>query len=115
MDMNRSKNYRFLASAFLDFQLYKGLNFKTVFSPDYIHYSEAKYWNKEHGNGPAYNGRADRYNTTDVMYTSTNTLNYSTRFADVHDLNAMVGFEYWQSDYERVEGRRYLFPFEWYA
>ncbi len=32
MDMNRSKNYRFLASAFLDFQLYKGLNFKTVFS-----------------------------------------------------------------------------------
>lgn len=110
MDMNRSKNYRFLASAFLDFQLYKGLNFKTVFSPDYIHYSEAKYWNKEHGNGPAYNGRADRYNTTDVMYTSTNTLNYSTRFADVHDLNAMVGFEYWQSDYERVEAGVTSFP-----
>lgn len=110
MDMNTSKNYRFLASAFLDFQLYKGLNFKTVFSPDYIHYSESKYWNKEHGNGPAYGGRADRYNTTDLMYTSTNTLNYTTRIAEKHNLNAMVGFEYWQSEYERVEAGVTSFP-----
>lgn len=112
MDMNRSKNYRFLASAFLDFQLYKGLNFKTVFSPDYIHYSEAKYWNKKHGNGPAYNGRADRYNTTDLMYTSTNTLNYTSQFADDHSLNTMVGLEYWQSDYERVEAGVTNFPLD---
>lgn len=110
MDTNTSKNYRFLASAFLDFQLYKGLNFKTVFSPDYIHYSESKYWNKEHGNGPAYGGRADRYNTTDLMYTSTNTLNYTTRIAEKHNLNAMVGFEYWQSEYERVEAGVTSFP-----
>ncbi len=110
MDINRSKIYRFLASAFLDIELYKGLNFKTVFSPDYIHYSESSYWNKEHGNGPAYNGRADRYNTTDLIYTATNTLNYNTRFEDLHDLNAMIGFEYWQSDYERLEAGATSFP-----
>lgn len=110
MDINQSKNYRFLASAFLDFQLYKGLNFKTVFSPDYIHYSELKYWNKDHGNGPAYGGRSDRYNTTDLMYTSTNTLNYNTRIADKHNLSAMLGFEYWQSEYERTEAGATSFP-----
>lgn len=110
MDVNTSKNYRFLASAFLDFQLYKGLNFKTVFSPDYIHYSESKYWNKEHGNGPPYGGRAERYNTTDLMYTSTNTLNYTTRIAEKHNVNAMVGLEYWQSEYERVEAGVTSFP-----
>ncbi|WP_449188515.1 SusC/RagA family TonB-linked outer membrane protein [Tannerella forsythia] len=111
MDLNRSKNYRFLASAFLDFKLYEGLNFKTVFAPDYIHYSESRYWNKEHGNGPAYNGRADRYHTTDLVYTFTNTLNYTNRFAERHLLiNAMAGFEYWQSDYERVEAGATTFP-----
>ena len=110
MDLNRSKNYRLLASAFLEFQLYKGLIFKTVFSPDYLHYAESRYWNKEHGNGPAYKGRADRYNTIDLMYTSTNTLSYTTRLADIHSLNAVAGFEYWQSDYERVEAGATSFP-----
>jgi TonB-linked SusC/RagA family outer membrane protein len=111
-DKNNSKNYRFLASAFLDFQLYEGLNFKTVFSPDFIDYAESRYWSKAHGNGVNYGGRADRFSTRDLMYTSTNTLNYAVTFAEKHSVSAMAGFEYWQSNYERVEAAATSFPLD---
>ncbi|MDR2810230.1 MAG: TonB-dependent receptor [Tannerellaceae bacterium] len=102
MDVHRSKFYRLLASAYADISILKGLNFKTVFSPDYVSTDEHRYWNKKHGNGPAYNGRLDKYHHTDVMYTSTNTLSYANTFNDLHSLNAMAGMEYWQSVYETL-------------
>lgn len=100
MDIHRSKFYRVLASAYADFTLYKGLNFKTTFSPDYVSTDEHRYWNKEHGNGPAYKGRLDKYHHTDLNYTSTNTLNFNHTFNDLHNLNVLAGMEYWQSTLE---------------
>lgn len=63
---------------------------------------EHRYWNKEHGNGSTYNGRLDKYHHVDLMYTSTNTFNYTNVFKDVHSLNVMAGMEYWQSTYETL-------------
>ena len=100
MDTHRTKTYRFIGSAYLEIEPIKGLKLKTVFAPDFITNDEHRYWNKEHGNGPAYNGRLDKYHTTDLMYTSTNTISYSNTFAEKHDLNVMVGMEYWKSHYE---------------
>ncbi|MDR1646139.1 MAG: TonB-dependent receptor [Tannerellaceae bacterium] len=102
MDVHRSKFYRLLASAYIDLTLYKGLNFKTVFSPDFVSTDEHRYWNKEHGNGPAYYGRLDKYHNTDLMYTSTNTLTYNTTFNTLHTINLLAGSEYWQSTYESL-------------
>jgi len=99
-DVHRSKLYRFLASAFAEVKFFDGLTFKTVFAPDFIYSPEHRYWNKYHGNGPAYNGRLDKYSTTDLMYTSTNTFNYTKTFSDLHHINVMAGMEYWQSSYE---------------
>lgn len=100
MDVNRTKTYRLLASAYLEIEPIKNLKLKTVFAPDFISNDEHRYWNKEHGNGPAYNGRLDKYHTTDLMYTSTNTISYGNTFADLHQVNVMAGMEYWQSTYE---------------
>lgn len=100
MDTHRTKTYRLLASAFLEVEPIKNLKLKTVLAPDFITNDEHRYWNKEHGNGPAYNGRLDKYHTTDLMYTSTNTISYSRAFAERHQLNLMAGMEYWQSSYE---------------
>jgi TonB-linked SusC/RagA family outer membrane protein len=100
MDINRTKTYRLIASAYLELEPVKDVKLKTVFSPDFITNNEHRYWNKEHGNGKSYNGRLDKYHTTDLMYTSTNTLSYSHLFADRHQVNAMVGMEYWKSNYE---------------
>lgn len=102
MDVNRSKFYRLLASGYAEITFFKGLSFKTVFSPDYVSTDEHRYWNKEHGNGPTYNGRLDKYHHVDLMYTSTNTFNYTNVFKDVHSLNVMAGMEYWQSTYETL-------------
>ena len=102
MDVNRSKFYRLLASGYAEITFFKGFSFKTVFSPDYVSTDEHRYWNKEHGNGPTYNGRLDKYHHVDLMYTSTNTFNYTNIFKDVHSLNVMAGMEYWQSTYETL-------------
>ena len=102
MDVNRSKFYRLLASGYAEITFFKGFFFKTVFSPDYVSTDEHRYWNKEHGNGPTYNGRLDKYHHVDLMYTSTNTFNYTNVFKDVHSLNVMAGMEYWQSTYETL-------------
>jgi len=102
MDTHRSTIYRLLASAYADFRIIKGLNFKTVFSPDYVSLDEHRYWNKEHGNGPAYNGRLDKYHNVDLSYTSTNTLTYSNTFNHTHSITALAGMEYWQSKYEKL-------------
>lgn len=102
MDVNRSKFYRLLASGYAEITFFKGLSFKTVFSPDYVSTDEHRYWNKEHGNGSTYNGRLDKYHHVDLMYTSTNTFNYTNVFKDVHSLNVMAGMEYWQSTYETL-------------
>ncbi len=102
MDVNRSKFYRLLASGYAEITFFKGFFFKTVFSPDYVSTDEHRYWNKEHGNGPTYNGRLDKYHHVDLMYTSTNTFNYTNIFKDVHSLNVMAGMEYWQSTYETL-------------
>lgn len=102
MDVNRSKFYRLLASGYAEITFFKGLSFKTVFSSDYVSTDEHRYWNKEHGNGSTYNGRLDKYHHVDLMYTSTNTFNYTNVFKDVHSLNVMAGMEYWQSTYETL-------------
>ena len=102
MDVNRSKFYRLLASGYAEITFFKGFSFKTVFSPDYVSTDEHRYWNKEHGNGPTYNGRLDKYHHVDLMYTSTNTFNYTNVFKDAHSLNVMAGMEYWQSTYETL-------------
>jgi len=102
MDKHRSKFYRVLASAYANITFVEGLDFKTVFSPDFVSTDEHRYWNKLHGNGPAYNGRLDKYHHTDLMYTSTNTLTYQNVFADLHSVNALAGMEYWESNYETL-------------
>ena len=101
MDVSRSKFYRIIASAYAQIDFYKDLNFKTTLSPDYLSTDETIYWNKEHGNGPAYNGRLDKYHRVNLSYTSSNTLNYHHSFG-MSNLNVLGGMEYWQSKFESL-------------
>lgn len=102
MDVHRSKFYRILASGYLDATIYRGLSFKTNLSADFLTTDEHRYWNKEHGNGPAYNGRLDKYHHTDLAYTSTNLLSYSETLGGAHKINAIGGMEFWKSTFETL-------------
>jgi TonB-linked SusC/RagA family outer membrane protein len=113
MDIWLTKTYRFLASFYAQVEFTKGLTFKSTFSPDYVSLYEIIFWNKEHGNGPAYGGRSERHQTHDLMFTSTNTLNYDTTLADNHHLSAMLGYEVWKSkrEYALAQGTGFAFDF----
>ena len=113
LDNNSTKNYRVIANAFLQIEPIKGLTLKTEFKPDYMSNEEKMYWNKEHGNGPAYNARLFLYRTSDLAYTSTNTINYDKTIGQNH-FNVLAGMEYWKStvSYLYESGRDILGDFE---
>jgi len=112
MDPNNTDTYRLFASFYAELKLAEGLTAKTVFSPDYVSLYESSYWNKYHGNGPAYNGRGQKYQTHDLMYTSTTTLNFNRTFGD-HNVSAMAGYEFWHSNYNylKASATNYAFDF----
>lgn len=102
MDTHSSEFYRALPSAFALVKFTDDLNFRTVISADYLSSNEDRYWNKEHGNGPAYNGRLDKYHHTNFSYTSTNTLNYNLGISEIHNLDFLAGMEYWKSTFKTL-------------
>lgn len=111
MDPNSSDTFRLFASLYTELKLAEGLTAKTVFSPDYVGLYESSYWNKYHGNGPAYNGRGQKYQTHDLMYTSTTTLNFNRQFG-AHGVTAMAGYEFWHSDYRFLQATATNFAFD---
>ncbi|MBQ6291991.1 MAG: SusC/RagA family TonB-linked outer membrane protein, partial [Bacteroidales bacterium] len=112
MDTNKAETYRLLASFYTEITLADGLTARTVFSPDFVSVYDTSYWNKYHGNGPAYNGRGTKNQTYDMMYTSTTTLNYGATFAEKHNLSAMVGYEFWKSKRDYFNGNKTDFAFD---
>ena len=111
MNINKANTARLLASFFAEAKLMDGLTARTVFSPDYVSVYDIYYWNKYHGDGPAYSGRGGRTQTSDLMFTSTTTLNFSQSFGD-HSVSALAGYEYWQSKITRFDGSATGFAFD---
>ncbi len=112
MDTNKAETYRMLASFYTELTLADGLTAKTVFSPDFVSVYDTSYWNKYHGNGPAYNGRGSKNQTYDLMFTSTTTLNYAKTFAEKHNFSAMAGYEFWKSKRNYFNGVKTDFAFD---
>jgi len=112
MNINKANTARLLASFYTEIKILEGLKFKTTFSPDYVSVYDTFYWNKYHGDGPAYSGRGGRTQTSDLMFTSTTTLNYNKTFGEKHNVSAMAGYEYWQSKITRFDGTATGFAFD---
>ena len=112
MNTNKANTARLLASLYAEVKIMDGLTARTVFSPDYVSVYDIFYWNKYHGDGPAYSGRGGRTQTSDLMFTSTTTLNFNRTFAEKHSISAMAGYEYWQSRITRFDGTATGFAFD---
>ena len=112
MNINKANTARLLASLYAEVKIMDGLTAKTVFSPDYVSVYDIFYWNKYHGDGPAYSGRGGRTQTSDLMFTSTTTVNFNRTFAGQHTISAMAGYEYWQSHLSRFDGTATGFAFD---
>ena len=112
MDTNKAETYRLFASFYTEISLADGLTARTVFSPDFVSVYDTSYWNKYHGNGPAYNGRGSKNQTYDMMFTSTTTLNFAKTFAENHNFSAMAGYEFWKSKRNYFNGVKTDFAFD---
>jgi TonB-linked SusC/RagA family outer membrane protein len=101
-DIYKTKMYRVLTNLWAEAKLAKGLKFKSTFAVDYNAINEERFYNPYHGNGASVDGRGTRYNTTSLMWTSTNLLTYDFRLNEDHHLNFTGGFEAWKDQYQRV-------------
>ena len=111
LNINTANTARLFASFYGEVQFMKGLTARTVFSPDYISVYDTSYWNKYHGDGPAYGGRGTKTQTSDLMFTSTTTLNFNRTFG-LHGVSAMAGYEFWKSHRNYFTGSATNFAFD---
>lgn len=96
---NRSQTYRLLGNAFLQFNLAKGLTFKTIFGIDNQYIDDFRFWDPRHGDGFGPNGIINHYYTPSTSWDWQNILNYKTTIADNHNLDVTLVNEYQKSRY----------------
>jgi len=112
LNINKANTARLFASFYAEVKFMEGLTARTVFSPDYVSVYDTSYWNKYHGDGPAYAGRGTKTQTSDLMFTSTTTLNFNRTFAEKHNVSAMAGYEFWKSHRNYFNGAATNFAFD---
>ena len=76
MDIYNTKTHRALISPFIDLNIF-GVHWRNSFSYDYTNMDEMRWYNPEHGNGAAVDGRLSKYAISDITSTFTSTLNYA--------------------------------------
>ncbi|WP_433902399.1 SusC/RagA family TonB-linked outer membrane protein [Sphingobacterium puteale] len=102
---NVNKSNFFFGNAFGEYDILKGLTFRTSFGIKYENYYNLSYTypNLEFTEGSANSASSETsgYNTE---WTWTNTLNYKANFNDAHSLNVLLGTEAIDNTYRQVQG-----------
>ncbi|CAM3493929.1 TonB-dependent receptor [Pontibacter korlensis] len=105
LNSNTSESNRVIANLGADFNIVKGLTFKTTYSLDRNRVEDNIFWNPLHGDGFYANGEAWNSHQRRNNWNWINTLQYQTTFADKHNLSVLVGSDaqettrnYWWAD-----------------
>ena len=93
-----TKTYRALNTVSGKIQVLPELSFTSTNSADYVNVEVMEYWGPSSINGESLNGLGMRDQNRVVTLTSSNVLNYSKTFNEVHNFSALAGFEV--QDYE---------------
>jgi TonB-dependent starch-binding outer membrane protein SusC len=105
---NTSTNFRNLSSFYANYQLAKGLSFRTEVGLDILSLKEETYNGPQTADNTGAAGGISTYATAQVInYSWTNTLNYTKTFNEIHTLDALLGssFQKSESDFTNVSGR----------
>lgn len=93
-----------------DLGIFKDFRFVTTFNADYRDTDDMLYWNPYHGNAKNYNGLLSKGNGKLLSYTFNQLLYYQRTFG-VHDLDIMVGHEFYSRTFKTLTAARKNFPF----
>ncbi len=101
------ETWRVLGNFYIKFDIIKGLDFKTTFSPSYTNYRQGYFEGYKDENGNFYdsslsNNAANITNNRGFSWTWDNILNYNTIIANDHSIGAMLLFSQQASNTERT-------------
>ncbi|GHU89642.1 SusC/RagA family TonB-linked outer membrane protein [Bacteroidia bacterium] len=85
-----NKRFRSLSNLFVDWQIFKGLTFRTTLGIDLVFGDQQSYLPTTTTEGQGTNGKASVTSSKSYMWVNENTLTYSGQFGK-HRLNAMLG------------------------
>lgn len=92
-DKNSSESNRFIGNLAGEFNILKGLTFKTSYSLDRASIENIQFWNPLNGDGYAYSGRAYNNTANRNNWNWVNTLQYLFALDGKHNFNILVGSE----------------------
>lgn len=103
----QGETWRILGNFYLKFDIIKGLDFKTTFSPSYTNYRNGYFEGYKDEDGNFYdsslsNNAAELTHNRGFGWTWDNILNYNTTIADDHSIGAMLLFSSEASNTEKV-------------
>ncbi|PCH69859.1 MAG: SusC/RagA family TonB-linked outer membrane protein [Bacteroidales bacterium] len=96
-----TKTYRALNTLSGKVQILPELSFTSINSVDYVNVEMLEYWGPSSINGESVNGMGTRDQNRVITMISSNVLNYSKTFNEVHNFSALAGLE--------IEDYEYLF------
>ena len=108
-DKYATNTYRVLVNPYVDFNFY-GVHWKTSLSYDYINLDETQWYNAEHGNGKAAQGRLYKYAIWNNTFGLTSTLNYNFNIKEDHHFSVLAGYEIYNKEYKRTYAQGTKFP-----
>lgn len=92
------------------YDIMSGLSFKSLWGLDYRLLQGEQYRDPRTPDGAAVRGRNSQQSNWNVNFITTQTLNYTKTFNNVHSLNALVGFEYRSETNEELTAASTGFP-----
>lgn len=96
--VNDAFNNRAIGNIYGEYDVIKGLKFRSTFSIDYFNLKEKRFV-------PAANREASAQNTQEFNWINENTLTYSTIFNEKHNVSALIGNSIQESRRERLRSR----------
>jgi len=83
----------------------KGLKLTMNFGADYVSNNQMYYYNMYHGNFASYGGILEKYNRRTFSYTFNQLLTYNRDF-DKHNIDVLVGHEFYNYQYNVLYGKK---------
>ncbi|QNL48382.1 TonB-dependent receptor [Olivibacter sp. SDN3] len=106
---NKNALIRFLANSYAEFRITDDLKFRSTLGADLQANKTSSYISRLVIAGATLGGSASVASSQTINWLNENTLTYDKQFGEVHQLNALLGYTYQQSDYETATARANTF------
>ncbi len=100
--INESVQDLFQGNAYMEINILEGLQFKTTLGATMSNNRAGQYYPRTLERGGAADGEATLSFAKNTSFISENYLTYTNTFAEVHDINVMVGYSFQKDRFERM-------------